>query len=48
MVWVELIDFLAAYEMVSVRDRLQAGELWSVRDLITATESDQVQNGRLP
>lgn len=34
--WQSLIEFLSAYELRDIQDRIQAGSLWSDRDLITA------------
>lgn len=46
VLWPDLIGFLSAYQMISVKDRLQAGELWSVRDPATVTLREQIRNGR--
>jgi 5'-3' exonuclease len=46
MLFDSLLEFLAALEMDSVRDRLRDGSLWLSRDLISVTDSNDHDNGR--
>lgn len=45
MLFDPLLEFLAALEMESVRDRLRDGSLWLSRDLISVTDSNDHENG---
>jgi 5'-3' exonuclease len=47
LMWTLMIEFLSAYELRSVKDRLQEGTLWSDRDLIKVTERENSGNDRV-